>query len=645
MNIYLLFCVPPPSRPIVSLCSTILGGHGSFEGFCFMTVSYEQVDNTSGGNRKEEDVEAVSTTERHIFESVLDCILAEFPSSAQEELLTIRSNLDRLFTELPNRTVMMGLLEAEDTRELRRILFYPVVEEDIPRYMKAIHKVTRQELGGHGTKATKKLQHHLICLLYLWHSRSPRVCRAAAESEEGMLALVELFGDANVFLAGQAIDTFRRIVTTPMVDSPTTSIWDRDACPGVHHLVLKRVCLSPVLWASFHKLTKGEDAYPNERAGYAQLLAFCLEYLSKCWVNGSSISVPPRLAIGKRLDRILSELEASDPDIHGAFGESITEAYPVGPDNRSPPEVLKDQLLDGEQVQWCKNSILKDTTEAERNAGRAAELRDLGNCMTRAKKYEHALSCYEYSLQWNNSEPLAYSNMALCNLKLSRWADAVSAADSAIVGCSAASHKALTLVVRSFAVSSTYADYLMTEFPRSGPNHETNGVRQRLSGEDTEQMLLSKQVTLSRKGHSNAFPWLSARPWRSREDFEAFVSSSVDVFKGWFIIFMLVEHTRSSFHVGMDMAHWPIMHVFSKAACALDMTCFSTAYGFMCYRSYFVNTKNRPLSTTLTRVFRSVSLVLLALIFMNITFSLSVVDHMPAMRETLELITVLSQTA
>ncbi|KAF4669630.1 hypothetical protein FOZ61_003557 [Perkinsus olseni] len=180
----------------------------------------------------------------------------------------------------------------------------------------------------------------------------------------------------------------------------------------------------------------------------------------------------------------------------------------------------------------------------------------------------------------------------------------------------------------------------MTEFPRSGPNHETNGVRQRLSGEDTEQMLLSKQVTLSRKGHNNAFPWLSARPWRSREDFEAFVSSSVDVFKGWFIIFMLVEHTRSSFHVGMDMTHWPIMHVFSKAACALDMTCFSTAYGFMCYRSYFVNTKNRPLSTTLTRVFRSVSLVLLALIFMNITFSLSVVDHMPAMREILELITL-----
>ncbi|KAF4669631.1 Sperm associated antigen 1 [Perkinsus olseni] len=239
---------------------------------------------------------------------------------------------------------------------------------------------------------------------------------------------VELFGDANVFLAGQAIDTFRRIVTAPMVESPTTSIWDRDACPGVHHLVLKRVCLSPVLWASFHKLTKGEDAYPNERAGYAQLLAFCLEYLSKCWVNGSTISVPPRLAIGKRLDRILSELEASDR----AFEESITEAYPVGPDNRSSPEVLKDQLLDEEQVQWCKNSILRDTTEAERNAGRAAELRDLGNCTTRAKKYEHALSCYEYSLQWNNSEPLTYSNMALCNLKLCRWADAVSAADSAI---------------------------------------------------------------------------------------------------------------------------------------------------------------------------------------------------------------------
>ncbi|EER11671.1 hypothetical protein Pmar_PMAR002274 [Perkinsus marinus ATCC 50983] len=164
-----------------------------------------------------------------------------------------------------------------------------------------------------------------------------------------------------------------------------------------------------------------------------------------------------------------------------------------------------------------------------------------------------------------------------------------------------------------------------------------------VSGEDSDdQMLLRKQVTITKKGQKGAFAWLSTRPWRNREDFERFVSKSsgIDIFKGWFITFMLVEHTRSSFHVGMDMTHWPVMHIFSKAACSLDMTCFSTAYGFMCYRSYLVNTKNRPLSTTLTRVFRSVGLVFLALIFMNITFSLSVADHMPAMREIIELITL-----
>lgn len=66
-----------------------------------------------------------------------------------------------------------------------------MVEEDIPRYMNAIHtSAATQEASCHTTRAMKKVQHHLVCLLYLWHSRSPRVCRAIAECEEGMVTLV-----------------------------------------------------------------------------------------------------------------------------------------------------------------------------------------------------------------------------------------------------------------------------------------------------------------------------------------------------------------------------------------------------------------------------------------------------------------------
>lgn len=110
--------------------------------------------------------------------------------------------------------------------------------------------------------------------------------------------------------------------------------------------------------------------------------------------------------------------------------------------------------------------------------------------------------------------------------------------------------------------------------------------------------------------------------------FEGWISSAVDVYKGIFIIFMLTEHTRSAF--AMDMTpDLPIMQFVSQVACALDMTCFSTAYGFSCYRAYLTNSKGRTLAAQVKRLLRSVGLIVVAAWFCNISFELVVLRNPP----------------
>ncbi len=105
--------------------------------------------------------------------------------------------------------------------------------------------------------------------------------------------------------------------------------------------------------------------------------------------------------------------------------------------------------------------------------------------------------------------------------------------------------------------------------------------------------------------------------------FEEWISVSLDVFKGIFIIFMLCEHTRSSLGMGMGASE-RIMQFISQVACALDMTCFSTAYGFGCYRAYLTNSKNRTPAEQLKRLCRSVGLIIVASWFCNFSFEMAV---------------------
>ena len=117
-------------------------------------------------------------------------------------------------------------------------------------------------------------------------------------------------------------------------------------------------------------------------------------------------------------------------------------------------------------------------------------------------------------------------------------------------------------------------------------------------------------------------------PQGSSSGFDDWISSSLDVFKGIFIVFMLAEHTRSSFGMGMSSKE-PIMQFVSQVACSLDMTCFSTAYGFSCYRAYLTTTKGRSPAHQLKRIFRSVGLIVAALWMCNIIFELGVLRNPP----------------
>ena len=111
-------------------------------------------------------------------------------------------------------------------------------------------------------------------------------------------------------------------------------------------------------------------------------------------------------------------------------------------------------------------------------------------------------------------------------------------------------------------------------------------------------------------------------------EFQTWVSRSLDVFKGIFIIFMLAEHTRSSFGIDMTSKE-PIMQFVSQVACSLDMTSFSTAYGFSCYQAYLTNSKNRSSRDQFWRVFRSVGLIVSAMWMCNIIFALGVLRWVP----------------
>lgn len=109
---------------------------------------------------------------------------------------------------------------------------------------------------------------------------------------------------------------------------------------------------------------------------------------------------------------------------------------------------------------------------------------------------------------------------------------------------------------------------------------------------------------------------------------EEWISAALDVFKGIFIIFMLTEHTRSGFSMKMTSGE-PIMQFVSQVACSLDMTCFSTAYGFSCYRSYLTNSKGRSMKSQLWRLFRSIGLISAAAWACNVSFELAVLQNPP----------------
>ncbi|KAF4676192.1 hypothetical protein FOL47_006583 [Perkinsus chesapeaki] len=623
------------------------------ESVCMSAPDETGVIPTEGDFPNEEKVdEEPSLMERHVFESVLSCVIERFAEHSEKERQAVRDRFTKLFTELTHRTTMIDLLNVKDSSELRRMLFYPLAKEDMPRYLKGLCKATTiLAMNDAGTAETDKIRLYLVTLLYLKHIRVPSIAQAVAESYEGMFSLVEHFEDPNPYVAAQAMDVFFKVVATSIDGAEGETIWNEEKCPGVHHAVLKKCFLSPTFWSRVAHLTSGKDSYPFERRYIARLLGLCLHYLSTVWVDENRLPEgAEELTIGKKLNALLIELQESHPDIYEAFFERVCESLPVGTDNRMPREVLQDQLFEEDDVDWCKGSVIETMPESKRNSDRAAEMRALGNHMTRNKKYEHALSCYAYSLQWHSEEPLTHCNMAMCHLKLGNWKEAVSAAESAIVRdagmMKAWYRKAEGLSAMLKLVSNEEERDMIRASLREALDKARDlgcdaGLLQRLhciSATESDPILLDSKVTVSRKRQLDSGDTL--KMWRTREDFEAFVSSSIDVFKGWFITFMLMEHTRSCFHVGMDKVNWPIMHIVSKAACSLDMTCFSTAYGFMCYRSYFVNTKNRPLSTTLTRVFRSVSLVVLALIIMNITFSISTLNHMPNFKETAEIITL-----
>jgi len=113
---------------------------------------------------------------------------------------------------------------------------------------------------------------------------------------------------------------------------------------------------------------------------------------------------------------------------------------------------------------------------------------------------------------------------------------------------------------------------------------------------------------------------------------ESAASSILDVFKGIFIFFMLAEHTRSSFHVDMNWKDFPLMHIISQVACALDMTSFSTASGFSCQRSYFNNeVRQRTLAERAMRAMRSVWVIYVAAFISNFTFDMAVRDNAPTL--------------
>jgi len=114
------------------------------------------------------------------------------------------------------------------------------------------------------------------------------------------------------------------------------------------------------------------------------------------------------------------------------------------------------------------------------------------------------------------------------------------------------------------------------------------------------------------------------------KQFEDWISAALDVYKGIFIIFMLTEHTRSAFGMGMT-PDLPVMQFISQVACALDMTCFSTAYGFSCYRAYLTNSKGRSFISQCKRLFRSVGLIIAGAWASNVSFELVVLRNPPTL--------------
>ena len=69
------------------------------------------------------------------------------------------------------------------------------------------------------------------------------------------------------------------------------------------------------------------------------------------------------------------------------------------------------------------------------------------------------------------------------------------------------------------------------------------------------------------------------------------------------------------------------MQFVSQVACSLDMTCFSTAYGFSCYRAYLTNSKNRSSQAQLSRLLRSVGLIIAGAILCNFSFEMAVMKN------------------
>eukprot|EP00698_Gefionella_okellyi_P020261 TRINITY_DN6340_c0_g1_i1.p1 TRINITY_DN6340_c0_g1~~TRINITY_DN6340_c0_g1_i1.p1 ORF type:complete len:582 (-),score=195.83 TRINITY_DN6340_c0_g1_i1:1038-2783(-) len=283
---------------------------------------------------------ASAVPQSHDLPALLENVKALMPDA--ETKAAIEVGLQKYYKDPPLKGVEMNLKKNVTLAEVQQMIFWPTLD-DICKYPQLIANAAE---GSPADNPQHQVQNVFMALLYMVHSKDWRLARQFILAG-GLGALVELFAVENLYLRGQAIDTFLQLT------APTDFDWWKDLDgPDADDSV--RYEMYKLAWSNMIKnlVANIDSSFPNGSFFCLQIFAFWASWVRRYYCKDNVLrlstellsvlkrwsekpcTVPEEHELAEKLYADFSRFPAADDKAAGPA--HAQQALPVAPSPKAP---------------------------------------------------------------------------------------------------------------------------------------------------------------------------------------------------------------------------------------------------------------------------------------------------------------------